>query len=491
MADTIAADTARADTTDADATVDAHAGAATHTADKAPTADAEAFERALDELATEVSVDRTDAARERARVDEGGWAGPDREPPLAVALPESVEQVQAVMRWATRHRIPVIPRGAASGVAAAGIATAGQLSLDLERMNRILDISVENSTITVEPGVITKHVDDAARRVGLHYAPDPASYATSTIGGNIATNAGGLACIKYGVTSGSVLALDCVLASGELIHIGHDSIKGVVGYDLVRLIVGSEGTLAVVVGATLRLRGLPRRSATLAAYFDSIADAANGVTAILGTGITPSQLELIDHATLAQVDSEAGTDYATRGNALLIAQSDALGAAEEIDVMAQAIQGIADSVETTDDPDEAARITAARRLGYPSIKKLGRVVPEDVAVPRGELAAIIDDINAVSERNGVKVFVMGHAGDGNLHPIILAEGASPEAVDRTVDEIMRLAVAHHGTISGEHGVGRAKLPWLEVEQEPLVRELQRSIKRVFDPLNILNPGAAI
>ncbi|NMN00644.1 FAD-binding protein [Bifidobacterium sp. DSM 109958] len=475
---------------DITATDPEHAAAATDANATAAT-DPAAFERAIDELAAQVPVDRTPAGLERARVDESGWAGPDRKPPLAVALPENVAQVQAVMRWATRHRIPVIPRGAASGVAAAGIATAGQLSLDLERMNHILDINVENSTITVEPGVITKDVDEAAREVGLHYAPDPASYATSTIGGNIATNAGGLACIKYGVTSGSVLALDCVLANGELIHIGHDSIKGVAGYDLVRLIVGSEGTLAVVVGATLRLRGLPRHSATLAAYFDSIADASHGVTAILGTGITPSQLELIDHATLAQVDAVAGTDYASRGNAFLLAQSDALGAAEEIAVMADAIRGIAAIVETTDDPDEAARITAARRLGYTSIQQLGRVVPEDVAVPRGELTAIIDDINAVSERNGVKVFIMGHAGDGNLHPLILAEGASPEAVDRTVDEIMRLAIAHHGTISGEHGVGRAKLPWLELEQEPLVRELQRGIKRVFDPLGILNPGAAI
>lgn len=442
---------------------------------------------ALAELAREVEVRDDESALLEGWTDQGGWAPADL--PLAVAYPGTVAQVQATMRWATKHRIPVVPRGAGSGVAAACAATTGQLSLDLSRMDHILEINEDDATATVEPGVITKDLDDEARRHGLRYAPDPASYAISTIGGNIATNAGGLQCVKYGVTGESILALDCVLANGELFHCGHTSIKGVTGYDLVHLIVGSEGTLAIVVGATVKLRAIPRERATMAAYFATAKDAARGVTAILRSGVNPSQLEFVDGPCLRQIDKVHGSDYATHGNALVLAETDSVGSATEIAIMRDAVKDFATTVRTTTDPDEAADLVAARRLAFPSVCELGHVITEDIAVPRGALADATDEVHRIGEEHGVPVYMLGHAGDGNLHPLVLDNGTPEVAV--VVDEIMRLAVKYHGTLSGEHGIGHIKLPWMDLEQSGVVRGLERGIKHAFDPDNLLNPGCAI
>lgn len=447
----------------------------------------DAQQEALRELAGVIDISTHDDALKSSWTDQGGWA-PDHLP-LAVAYPTCVEQVQAVMRWASKHHIAVVPKGAGTGVAAASSSTTGQLSLDMTRMNRILEINVDDATATVEPGVITKDLDDAARAHGLRYAPDPASYASSTIGGNIATNAGGLQCVKYGVTSESIMTLDCVLANGELIHCGHKSIKGVTGYDLVHLIVGSEGTLCVVVGATVRLHAVPQERATLAAYFDSITDAAKGVTAILRSGVTPSQLEFVDGPCLKQIDVVHGSQYADYGNALIIAESDSIGAAAELDIMRQAVEGLATAIRTTTDPQEADDLVAARRLAFPSICELGHVITEDIAVPRGALADAVADVHRIGERHGVPIFMLGHAGDGNLHPLVLDNGT--DAVDQVVDEIMHLAVKYEGTLSGEHGIGHIKNPWLDIEQSPALRELQHRIKDAFDPEHLLNPGCAI
>lgn len=442
----------------------------------------------LAELQSEgVDVRQDDASLRASWSDQGGWAPANL--PAAVAYPTTVEQVQTVMRWATKYQVPVVPKGAGTGVAGASTSTTGQLSLDMSHMNRIIEINERDATATVEPGVITKDLDDEARKHNLRYAPDPASYASSTIGGNIATNAGGLQCVKYGVTGESILTLDCVLANGELLHCGHKSIKGVTGYDLVHLIVGSEGTLAVVVGATVKLRAIPREKATIAAYFNTMTDAAKGVTAILASGVNPSQLEFVDGPCLEQIDKVHGSDYATRGHALILAETDSVGSATEVEIMKDAIKDLATSVETTTDPAVAADMVAARRLAYPSVCELGHIITEDIAVPRGALAEAVEAVHQIGRDHGVPVYMLGHAGDGNLHPLVFDNGT--DEVAKVVDEIMRLAVKFDGTLSGEHGVGTIKLPWLSVEQSDVLRNIQRGIKKVFDPDNLLNPGKAI
>jgi len=424
----------------------------------------------------------------RAGVDRSG-AIPDGLP-TAVVYATGTDDVVRTVAFAAEHGIPVVPRGAGSGVSGGALAGTGAIVLDLSRLNRILEIRPDDAIAVVQPGVITADLDAAAAEHGLRYAPDPASAAFSTIGGNIATNAGGLRCVKYGVTRDAVLALDVVTGDGRLLRTGRTTLKGVTGYDLTSLLVGSEGTLGVVVGATVKLLPVPRATATATAYFPDARTAVEAVTRLRRTGLRPSTLEFLDHATLAAIDAAQGGDLAARGRAFLLVQTDGYGAEEEMAAVVEVLKTTATLVDTSDDTAAADRLLATRRQALPAIERLGRVLIEDVVVPTTRLADAVDGIERIVRATGVRIFTFAHAGDGNLHPIVLVEDDGPP-VGEAVDALFALALELGGTLTGEHGVGLLKRDWLAAELGDVSLDLQRRIKSVFDPAGVLNPGKAI
>ena len=414
--------------------------------------------------------------------------------PVAVIRAASVGEVQQVLRWATRTGTAVVPRGAGTGVSGGAHATAGCIVLSLERMNRILEIRPDDELARVEPGVINADLSAAAAEYGLMYAPDPASYRISTIGGNVATNAGGLRCAKYGVTRDSVLSLDVVLADGTLITTGQETFKGVAGYDLTGLFTGSEGTLGIVVGITVRLRYLPVRVCTLASFFPGLDSAAAGVLAVGRARVQPAIMELLDGETLSALDAAHNSTLRSRGEALLLVQTDGYGAEAEADVVRSVLAALGGTV-SLEGAEEALRLVDLRRHSRGDAIATQQRVGEDVAVPRSRLGAYIRELHRMARDHDVRLKVVAHAGDGNLHPtfwVETAEGSAAAArLDAALDESITVALSMGGTITGEHGVGQFKLRWLAQEQQAEVLELQRRIKGAFDPAGILNPGKAI
>lgn len=433
------------------------------------------------------------AERERVRTDRSGLILDGL--PDAVVRATSVDDVVSTLTHASRAGIPVVTRGAGTGLSGGAAAGPGEIVLDVSGMNRILEIDPDNATARVEPGVITAELDAAAAEFGLRYAPDPASAAISTIGGNIATNAGGLRCVKYGVTRDAVLALDVVLGDGRRLVTGRTTAKGVTGYDLTSLLVGSEGTLGVVVGATVRLSSQAVETRTATAVFDTVADASNAVGAVLRAGIRPSTLELLDHATLVAIDDAQGTALSAAGGAFLLVQTDGFGADREMAETQRILRLAGARVEEAADVADAERLLQVRRLALPSIERLGRVLIEDIAVPRTRLSDAVTGIDDISRRTGVTIFTFAHAGDGNLHPIVLVDAGPsdpiPTHVQDAVNEVFGLALRLGGTLTGEHGVGVLKRPWLADELGDTGLDVQRSLKTVFDPAGILNPGKAL
>lgn len=447
--------------------------------------------RLLGLLARDLPPDRlaTDPRTLAARATDRSGTRPEGLP-LAVVHARRTEDVTVTLRHAHALRVPVVARGAGTGLSGGATAGEGSLVLDLSGMNRILELSPQDQLAVVEPGVITAELDRAAGAHGLRYAPDPASAALSTIGGNIATNAGGLRCAKYGVTRDSVLGLEAVLADGTVIATGRRTVKGVTGYDLTALLTGSEGTLAVITSATLRLRPLPAATATLAAYFATFEAAAEASYAIARAGVVPALAELLDGPVLEAVDPA----LRERGAALLIVQCDGAGAATEAKAVADVLAPLATSVRTTDDPAEADALLAARRQALPALERLGRPLIEDIAVPRSRLAEAAREIRAISARHEVPVFTLAHAADGNLHPIIVVDPALdrlPDAAWEAAGEIFALALRLGGTLTGEHGVGVLKRQWVADELGPAAHALQRRLKDAFDPYGILNPGKSL
>ncbi|MDQ0574230.1 FAD-binding oxidoreductase [Agromyces albus] len=437
-------------------------------------------------------VDVSDAARLAARSDRSGWTPVGV--PRGVVLAHDVAEVRQTLAFASDHGIPVVTRGAGSGLTGAASAGDDAIVLDVSRLDRIIAIDPVDGLARVEPGVITADLDRAAAKHGLFYAPDPGSVELSTIGGNIATNAGGLRGAKYGVTRDAVLALDVVLADGTLVRLGRETLKGVVGLDLVSLVVGSEGALGVVVGATVRLLPRPNQVATVAAFFTDAAAAAGAAVALAPAGLRPGVIELVDGRTLAAIDEFRDTRLAEGGGSFLLVQSDGFGAAEEITEAAAVLGRTAVSVETTTDPIRALALAAARRDALPAIEARGRVLIEDIAVPRSRLAEAIRRIEAIGVETGADVYVFAHAGDGNVHPIIRLRDESTAAIaqaERAAEAIFALALELGGTVSGEHGVGALKQRWAARELGETVVALQRRIKAVFDPADILNPGKAL
>lgn len=442
-------------------------------------------------LARDLPPDRltTDPAVLAAHATDRSGTRPAGEP-LAMVHARRTEDVTVTLRHAHALRVPVVPRGAGTGLSGGATANEGSLVLDLSGMNRILELSADDQLAVVEPGVITAELDRAAGAHGLRYAPDPASAALSTIGGNIATNAGGLRCAKYGVTRDSVLGLEAVLAEGTVLGTGRRTVKGVTGYDLTALLTGSEGTLAVITSATLRLRPVPVATATIAAYFPTFEAAAEASYAIGRAGVVPALAELVDGPVLGAIDPA----LRARGAALLLVQCDGAGAAAEAAVVARLLTPLASTVETTEDPGEAEALLAARRLALPALERLGRPLIEDIAVPRSRLAEAVREIRAISARHDVPVYTLAHAADGNLHPIIVVDPSLdrlPDAAWEAAGEIFALALRLGGTLTGEHGVGLLKRQWVADELGPTAHAVQRRVKEAFDPLGILNPGKAL
>jgi glycolate oxidase len=428
------------------------------------------------------------AVIESHRSDRSGWEPEGK--PAAVVFAENVPHVQSVLREANRSRTPVVTRGAGTGLAGGAAATEGCVILDVSRMNRIREIVPADELAIVEPGVITASLDSAVAAYGLTYTPDPASAAISTIGGNIATNAGGLRCAKYGVTRDSVLGLEVVLADGILLAAGGRTVKGVAGYDLVGLFTGSEGTLGVIVGATVRLRPVPAATATIAACFDDFAAAARASSALSAAHLQPVLAELLDQATLGAI---GGDIYGTSAGALLLVQTDGLAADLEAAAIERVLTPLAQSVHRAATAAEASALLAARRQALPSLERLGRPLIEDIVVPRSRLGDAASAIGAISARSGVPVYTIAHAADGNLHPIIVTDdsaGSAGAAWDAAA-QIFALALRLGGSVTGEHGIGTLKRRWLAEELGPQSLALQHGIKSVFDPNGILNPGKAI
>ncbi|WP_035771638.1 FAD-linked oxidase C-terminal domain-containing protein [Arthrobacter sp. Br18] len=434
----------------------------------------------------------SEADRLAASTDRSGYVSASL--PDGVVFAESTEDVVTTMRLAAANRTPIVTRGAGTGLAAGSSARSGEVVLDLSRMNSILRIDPVEQLAVVQPGVLNGELNAAAAEHGLFYAPDPASTKICSIGGNIATNAGGMRCAKYGVTREAVLALQVVLADGRELRTGRETLKGVTGYDLNALMTGSEGTLGVVVEATLRLRPLPVATATVAAFFPDFATAAAAASAVIAARIQPSLLELIDGQTLEAVDMALGTDYRSRGGAFLLAQTDGYGAYLEQDVLIEAIRPFASSYEKAADADEAERLVMARREAIPSLEKLGRVSIGDIGVPRGRLAEVALGLDDISARTGVRIFTVAHASDGNLHPMIVldeADSVTEGPAKAALGEMFHLAKRLGGTLTGEHGVGLLKRDWLLPELGEVSMDVHRIIKDALDPAGILNPGKAI
>ncbi|AWK70938.1 FAD-binding oxidoreductase [Rhodococcus oxybenzonivorans] len=414
--------------------------------------------------------------------------------PMAVVRARTVDDVVTTLQTAYRYKIPVVTRGAGTGLAGGANALEGCIVLSTEKMNRILEIDEQSRTATVEPGVVNGDLATAAAERGLWYVPDPGSRAISTIGGNLATNAGGPCCAKYGVTGDHVARIKAVLADGRIIHTGAATRKNVAGLNLTQLLVGSEGTLAVIVEATMRLRRKLAHASTVVAAFTDPVQAVNAVMAIQNVA-DPSLVELMDHNTITAVNDMTQMGLDESAGALLLIQCDGEAAEAETDRIAEACRSCAATeLFVTTDPVESDGLMQARRVALTALERCGSTLLDDLAVPVPRLPHMLDAISRIADRHHLFVGTFGHAADGNLHPTIVFDAADRDASDRAYrafDEMVTRCLALGGSITGEHGVGDLKRSYLETMVGTHERGLMRQIKAVFDPAGILNPGRAI
>ncbi len=415
--------------------------------------------------------------------------------PTAVALPRSARSVSALLRFANENRIPVTPRGAGFGYVGGCVPAHGGIALSLIRMNRLKEINARDFVAVVQPGVITQQLQEAVQRRGLFYPPDPASRADCSIGGNIATNAGGPRCLKYGVTRDYLLGLEVVLADGEVLRLGSRTHKNKTGFDLARLFSGSEGLLGVVTEATLKLLPLPPYRACLAVGFASMKDAARAIHSIFAAGFLPSALELADAFTLAAAQRRTKSRRLGGCRAHLIVELDGQEASVRREVLS--LRKIANRhhprfVETAMGEVECEKIWKLRREFSFALRDTGLTkLNEDIVVPRSRLEDLFAFAERLQRKHRLPVACFGHAGDGNIHVNIMVDRTQPGAEERShaaLDDVFRQVLAWKGVITGEHGIGLAKLPWWPEAVPPGVRELHRRIKRALDPRGILNPG---
>lgn len=419
--------------------------------------------------------------------------------PDVVVLPESTEQVSQVVKLATRERIPVVTRGMASGLAAASVPFSGGIALVMTRMDKIIELDLENAMVHVEAGVVTADLQTFVEKQGLFYPPDPSSIRHSTIGGNIACNAGGPRCLKYGVTGDYVLGLTVVLADGQILKTGGKVIKDVVGYDLKALFTGSEGTLGIITEALLKLTAKPKYARTALVEYSSIEDASKTVNEILLAGIVPATLELMDQTAITCIEQALHIGLPTDVAAFLLIESDGI----DLETITKEIESIAKICEKTGatkitlakDESERANLWKARRSISPSLARISpNKLGEDITVPRSAIPEAVNRLKAISQKYGLPIVIFGHAGDGNLHPNILFDKRDPEQMkklERMVAEEFAIALELGGTLSGEHGVGTLKRPYIEKALGMVSVGIQKKIKQVLDPLNILNPGKVL
>jgi glycolate oxidase len=419
--------------------------------------------------------------------------------PDVVVLPETTEQVVAVVRIAAQHEVPIVPRGMASGLAGGSIPSEGGIVMSLTRMNRILEIDEENMIATVEAGVVTVDLQTEVEKVGLFFPPDPSSIKQSTIGGNIACNAGGPRCLKYGVTGDYVLGLTVVLANGDVLRTGGKAIKYVTGFNMNQFFVGSEGALGIITEATLRLKSKPPYARTAMVHFPTLEDASRSVQAVLMRGLVPATLELLDETAISCIEEAMHLGLPLDVEAILIIESDGTDeemVEREIDAIADTcLETGASKVEIARNEEERATLWRARRSVSPSLaRKAPNKLGEDITVPRSAIPEAVRRIKDISERYGLPIVVFGHAGDGNLHPNILFDRRDPEQwgkIEEIVGEIFQVAIDLGGTLSGEHGVGTFKLPYMQQALGSASIDVQWRIKQAMDPQNILNPGKVL
>lgn len=415
--------------------------------------------------------------------------------PDAVVFPKSAEEISLVLKLANKEAFPVIPRGAGSGFSGGSLPVEGGVVVSLERMNKILKIDTDNLVAIVEPGVVTGDLQEEVEKLGLFYPPDPSSLKFCTIGGNIAECAGGPKAVKYGVTKDYVLGLEVVLPTGEIINTGVQTAKGVVGYDLTKLMVGSEGTLGIVTKAVLKLLPLPEATKTMFAVFSDMKDAANTVSKIISSKIIPSTLEFMDKESIGCVAGYLPPDLSGNIEAALLIEVD--GDKDLIEKEALLIRGICMENSATDvriagNRQEAKALWQARRAISPSMAKLKpNKINEDIVVPRSKIPDAIMGTRDIARKYNIIIANFGHAGDGNIHVNVMIDKSNSGEFERgkkAVEEIFRLVLSLGGTISGEHGIGTAKMPYLSMELSPAAIDVMRRIKQVLDPKGVLNPG---
>ncbi len=462
----------------------------------APSAAAQsAFLEAIGRALPEVRLLTDPVDREGYRNDETAYLHAGL--PLAVALPASTAEVASLVRVAAEHRILVVPRGAGTGLSGGAAGIEGGLTIALVRMDRILELDRENLCVVVQPGIINAELKRAMAAEGLFYAPDPASYETCSIGGNLGTNAGGLCCVKYGQTRESVLGLEVVLADGSVIRTGGRNVKDVAGYALTHLFVGSQGTLGIITEATLRLRPLPPPRSTMLAFFASLEAAGDAVARMTAAGLVPVTLELMDRATIAAVDDWHQLGLDRDAEAMLMIESDlpAAGAAAEIEAAGAACEAAgATSIVQAADATEADWLRQARRLALRALERQGTVRMEDVGVPRARVPQLLRAIEAIADRHGIRCATFGHAGDGNLHPNFIFErddARAEELTEAARADLYRAALDLGGTVTAEHGIGASRREFLPAQVGEGAVDVMRRIKSALDPLGILNPGRVL
>ena len=410
--------------------------------------------------------------------------------PFAVLLARSASEISIALKYANENSIPVVTRGAGSGLSGGANSTADSLVISLEKMNQIIEIDSANQIARVQAGVINLDLDTAAKEFGLAYLPDPASRDWSSLGGNAATNAGGMCCVKYGVTGAHVRAIQVVLASGEIIELGKATKKSVTTYDLLHLFIGSEGTLGIITELTLNLEIRPAAPSTLIATFPSVSKAAAAAVAL--RQYRPSMLEIIDQTTLKAVEAWHPLGFEVAGSVLIMQLDEnhslceaALTTCKEFDL----IDGV-----YSDDPADAADLIRVRKLAYPALERMGATLLDDVALPITKIAEFVERVEKLSKEVNLTIGIFGHAGDGNMHPTIVHDHgdlAAAERAQQAFGQIVEIAQSLGGTASGEHGIGSIKPGFVTKEISKVVIDLQRAVKKVFDPNSILNPGKKI
>ena len=422
-------------------------------------------------------------------------ASEHRHRPDVAVWPVNTEQISAIMKLASREKFPVVPRGAGTSLAGLAVPEQGGIILDLGRMDKIIAINIEDRLAVVQPGVVYADLDRALAPYGFFFPPDPASGSVCTLGGNVATNAGGIKGAKYGTTKDYVLALEVVLPNGRVLHTGSKCMKSVSGYDLTKLLVGSEGTLGVITEITFKVNPKPPMNSTAMATFETLEDAGRAVSEIMHSGIIPSALEVVDQQTLIAINQNTDLNL-PEVEALLVAETDGYTREETEFQMAKIVSIFKKNNATTtrqaDSKEEAEALWTARKSAYGVLARINNnLIVEDLAVPMSKVPDMLRSISELAKKHNLRIPTVGHAGDGNLHPVICFDGTNADEVKRVEEasaELFEKVIELGGTLTGEHGIGLAKVPFMGLEHDEISMDIMRSIKRLFDPNNILNPG---